>query len=92
MPNLFHVGGYWVYFWSNENIEPIHVHVSEGRPMENATKIWLTSKGGCILANNNSKIPQSKLKDIMDVVEAQFFYICRRWQEHMKTEDIHFYC
>ena len=92
MPNLFHIGGYWVYFWSNEHLEPIHVHISEGHPTENETKIWLTSKGGCILANNNSKIPQNKLKDIMDVINAQFFYICRRWKEHMKTEDIRFYC
>lgn len=30
MPQVFKVGSYWVYFWSNENepIEPIHVHVA----------------------------------------------------------------
>ena len=41
---------------SNENGEPIHVHVSKGRPTPNATKIWLTRTGGCIVASNGSQI------------------------------------
>ena len=28
MPKLFMVSGYTVYFWLNENDEPIHVHVA----------------------------------------------------------------
>lgn len=28
LPKLFMVSGYTVYFWSNENDEPIHVHVA----------------------------------------------------------------
>ena len=41
MPQIFKIGSYLVYFCSNENepLEPIHVHVSEGFPSENATKI-----------------------------------------------------
>lgn len=56
MPKLFTVSGYIVYFWSNEEGEPIHVHVSKGRPTPNATKIWLTRTGGCIVASNGSQI------------------------------------
>ena len=50
--------GKWIYsiFWSNENNEPIHVHVTKGKPTPNATKIWLTKSGGCIVASNGSKI------------------------------------
>ena len=46
MPQVFKIGAYWVYFWSNENdpLEPVHVHVSEGKPTKNATKIWITSR------------------------------------------------
>lgn len=60
MPQVFKIGSYWVYFWTNEGdpLEPVHVHVSEGRPVENATKIWITRSGDTLLANNNSKIPQ----------------------------------
>ena len=28
LPKLFMVSGYTVYFWSNENGEPIHVHLA----------------------------------------------------------------
>lgn len=45
LPKLFMVSGYTVYFWSNENDEPIHVHVAKGKPTPNATKIWLTRSG-----------------------------------------------
>lgn len=33
MPQIFRIGSYIVYFWSNENdpLEPIHVHIAEGR-------------------------------------------------------------
>lgn len=92
MPNLFRIGGYLVYFWSNENLEPIHVHITEGKPTQYATKVWLTSEGGCILSNNNGKIPQNKLKDILDVIEAQFFFISSRWKEHFKVDTIKFFC
>lgn len=51
-----YVSGYIVYFGSNEEGEPIHVHVSKGRPTPNATKIWLTRTGGCIVASNGSQI------------------------------------
>ena len=52
MPQVFKIGSYWVYFWTNENkpLEPIHVHVSEGKPTENATKIWITQSGNCLLS------------------------------------------
>ena len=47
MPQVFKVGSYWVYFWANENepLEPIHVHVAQGAPNSNATKIWITESG-----------------------------------------------
>lgn len=39
MPQIFRIGSYLVYFWSNENdpLEPVHVHISEGRASANGT-------------------------------------------------------
>ncbi len=73
MPQIFKVGSYLIYFWSNENkpLEPIHVHVSENFPSENATKIWISQTGRCLLCHNNSRIHQRKLRDIMDIIEAR---------------------
>jgi len=92
VPSLFRIGKYLVYFWSNENNEPIHVHISEGHPTPNATKLCITSKGGCIVANNNSRIPNHELSDLMDIIEAQFFVICKAWKLHFVVDNIAFYC
>ena len=78
MPKLFSIHGYGIYFWSQENSEPIHVHVGKGVPSKNDTKLWLTADGGCIIANNNGKIPMHDLNEIMQIVSAQiFFNLCK---------------
>lgn len=66
MPQVFKVGAYLVYFWSDENdpLEPIHVHVAEGKPRKDGTKIWITKSGKTLLANNNAGIPQKDLRNI----------------------------
>ncbi len=92
MPSIFRVGGYIVFFWSNENDEPIHVHVGRGVPSPHATKVWLTRTGGCILANNDSRIPEKALGELLEVISAQFFLICSKWKEHFCVEEIKFYC
>ena len=92
LPKLFMVSGYSVYFWSNENNEPIHVHVAKGKPTPNATKIWLTKSGGCIVASNGSKISNKELNELMEFISAQFFLICAKWKQAFVTEDIKFYC
>ncbi len=92
MPSLFTVSGYKIFFWSNETGEPIHVHISKGKPNPNATKIWLTKTGGCIVANNGSNIPPTELHELMDFVSAQFFLICSEWRKFFVVNEIKFYC
>ena len=92
MPSLFRVGGYIVYFWSNEGSEPVHVHIARGKPSENATKVWLTRAGSCIPANNNSRIPASELSDLLDMISAQYFMICSEWKAHFCTDELRFFC
>jgi len=92
LPNLFTVSGYKVYFWANENNEPVHVHIAKGKPTANATKIWITRNGGCILAHNGSGIPPRELNELMDFISAQFFLICREWKKFFVTDDLRFYC
>ena len=92
LPSLFTVSGYKVYFWSNENMEPLHVHVVKGKPTANATKIWLTKTGGCIVASNGSNIPQKELNELMDIISAQFFWICDEWKKFFVTDEVRFYC
>lgn len=92
MPQLFRIGSYIVYFWSNENnpLEPIHVHIAEGRASSNATKVWITSTGKTLLCNNNSQIPPRILKGIMRMVEANSADIIEKWLSQFG--EIRYYC
>lgn len=38
MPKLLTINGYQISIWSNENGEPIHVHISKKKPTLNSTK------------------------------------------------------
>lgn len=92
MPNLYDYLGYTIYFWSNENFEPIHVHVSKGSARGKSTKIWLTKNGNCIVANNGSDIPQKDLRKIIRSLESNFFYIVSEWKSFYGIENVKFYC
>ena len=92
MPNLFNYMGYVVFFWSNENFEPIHVHICKGKPTSNATKVWITKNGDCILANNNSMIPAKDLNHLLGSIASNHFFIVSKWKEIYQVEDVKFYC
>ena len=84
MPQVFRIGSYWVFFWTNEGVplEPVHVHVAEGAPRANATKIWITRAGGCYLCNNNSGVPAVALHNIMRIIEARSDEVIAKWVEY----------
>ena len=81
MPQIFRIGPYSIYFWSNESdpLEPIHVHISEGRATSNATKIWITRTGKTVICNNNSHIPTNILKKLSRFIEANSSMIIEEW-------------
>lgn len=92
MPQIFRIGSYIIYIWSDEGlpVEPVHVHISEGKPSSRATKIWITKTHHCVVANNNSKIPLHVLNDILELIELRADFICTKWKEHFG--DISYFC
>ena len=66
------------------------MHLSEGVPSENATKIWITKELKTLLAHNKSNIPSHKLNLIMKTIEARAFEIVTKWKEYFG--EIKFYC
>lgn len=92
MPQVFKIGSYWIYFWSNENepIEPVHVHVTQGTPTANTTKIWITKAGKCLLCNNDSRIPDRTLRNIMRIIEARSGEVIQKWYSFFGK--ISYYC
>ncbi|MBE6091782.1 MAG: DUF4160 domain-containing protein [Selenomonas ruminantium] len=92
MPQVFRIGPYWVYFWSDESkpLEPVHVHVAEGNPTPNATKIWITNSGKCLLCHNKGRIPDKALRNIMRMIEARSGSIVQKWSAFFG--EITYYC
>ncbi len=92
MPQVFKIGSYWVYFWANENkpLEPIHVHIAEGTPQANATKVWITASGKCLLCHNNSEIPPNVLRNILRIIEARSEDVIQKWLDFFG--EIEYYC
>lgn len=92
MPQIFKIGGFVIYFWSNEGdpLEPVHVHVTDGVPSPHATKIWLTRSGHCLLCHNKSNIHKSKLSHIMKIIEARHQTVFDKWISHFGS--ITYYC
>lgn len=60
----------------------MHVHVSQGAPSANATKIWITKAGRCYLCHNNSDIPAKTLNNIMKIIEARSGEVLQKWQAY----------
>ncbi len=73
--------GYKFYFWSNENTEPPHIHVSKGTPTENATKFLITQKG-IELVHNKGKIPSGDLKKISRYILQNRTRIIAAWFDY----------
>nr|WP_300129909.1 DUF4160 domain-containing protein [uncultured Butyricicoccus sp.] len=92
MPQIFRIGPYLIFFWSNEGVplEPVHIHVAEGVPTGTATKIWITKSGKTLLCNNNSKIPSRTLKIIMRIIEARSGEIIQKWTDYFGSTE--FFC
>lgn len=92
MPQVFKIGSYWIYFWTNEGkpLEPIHVHVSQGSPSANSTKVWITKYGKCFQCNNNSRIPDRTLRNIMRIVEARSDEVIKKWIDYFG--EIRYFC
>ena len=92
MPQLLRIGPYTFYFWSNESdpLEPVHVHIAQVRPVPDATKVWITRSGKCLMQNNNSRIPERELRLLIKIIEVRSVSIIEKWIETFHS--ISFFC
>lgn len=80
MPKLLVINGYQISIWSNEEGEPIHVHVSKRKPSSKSLKLWLLSNGDFIKANANDKrISDSELRKIIKKLRPQAKFVRDCW-------------
>lgn len=67
--------------YSNENGEPVHIHVPKGKSSENSAKFWI-KRDGVVLENNKGNIPKSDLKKIQKYICANKEIIVNRWYKY----------
>ena len=92
MAQVFKIGNHTVYWGSNEGepLEPIHVHVVDGIPRRDATKIWITESGKVFVVDWKADIPTSAQKNILRMIEANSKIIIDKWNEHFG--EARYYC
>ena len=91
MPKVLTIGRYVLFFWVSENGWPVHILVAVRHAEKKSTKFWLTAAGGCVLANNNSGIPEKDLRSLAKVIKFNHSLVCERWVETFEPGSLVFY-
>lgn len=81
MPTILLIAGWRIFFYSNENMEPIHVH-AENAEME--IKFWIDIDNFEIKeAFSFNFTPQAK-REIKKIIYEHFDYIVSEWNKYFK--------
>jgi Domain of unknown function (DUF4160) len=75
MPTVFEYKGFRFYFYSNEGVEPVHVHARSG---QGKAKFWLNP----VLLESSVGLSAGTLRELADMVEKNAELIERAWREH----------
>lgn len=75
-PTLLLVRGFRFIFYSNENNEPIHVHIAKGGA---ESRIWLHPIVEVVYSHGFTK---SEEKDIMEITLEHVEYFKTKWNEY----------
>jgi hypothetical protein len=77
MPTVFEINGYRFYFYSNENYEPVHIHISKGGAK---AKYWLVP----INEVYSYGFKAGERKEMRVLVNENAGKIIEKWNEHFK--------
>ena len=80
MPTLLYEKGFRFFFYSNENNEPIHVHVKKG---EVEGKIWLEPEMAVAWFRGFTSAEE---KDIMQIVATNIEVFKTKWNEYFNSK------
>jgi Domain of unknown function (DUF4160) len=78
MPTVLLINGFRFFFYSNENDEPIHIHVRKGNA---EGKIWLEPSISLSYFRGFSTREEN---DIIEIAAENFDYFKTKWNEYFK--------
>jgi hypothetical protein len=83
MPTILLILGWRLYFWSNENNEPIHVHAEKG-DME--CKFWLDAENFEIKEAMTFNMTSQSKREIKKIIYDHFDYIVLEWKKYFEKK------
>ena len=81
MPTVLYVSGWRLFFYSNENNEPMHIHGEKG-DME--CKYWLLTNDRAIHEAFAYNMSTSSRREIKNIILQHFDLIVKAWDTHFK--------
>ncbi len=83
MPTILKILGWRLFFYSNENKEPIHIHARKGN-ME--CKYWLDVKSFDIDEAYSFGLKVKDTREIRRIIFDHFDYIAKQWDKFQRTK------
>lgn len=74
MPVVLRIGPYRFFFYSNENNEPVHIHVQRERAL---AKFWLKP----VALASSTGFPAAELMKLSKIVQENTTYFVEAWNE-----------
>lgn len=81
MPTVLYIFGWRLFFYSNESMEPIHIHAEKG-DME--CKFWLLVEEVEIKEAFAFNLTPASKREIKKIIYQHFDLIVEAWNNHFK--------
>ncbi len=83
MPNVLIEQGFRFYFFSNENQEPAHIHVTDE---ENTAKFWLNLSNNQVSLEYNEGFSRNQLRRIRAILHRRSGMMRREYNEYKERK------
>jgi hypothetical protein len=83
MPTILLLNGWRFYFYSNENNEPVHIHVQKA---EMEAKFWLREDIFDIEEAYSYQMNSKDLREVRKIIFDHFDYFIKEWNEYLKSK------
>ena len=81
MPSILSISGWRLFFFANENQEPMHIHAQNG---DMDCKFWINVDDFEIIEAFAYNLSPSAKREIKRIIYQHFDYIVEQWNEFFK--------